>query len=85
MYKAKFGLSKNKGIHILSLPLIAAELSILVPVKEIEDKEDWGRLVGLASPCRGVEALWEADGHLKAGSVGASSSVPQVDLPKYVL
>lgn len=40
MYKAKFGLSKNKGIHILSLPLIAAELSILVPVKEIEDKED---------------------------------------------
>lgn len=42
MYKAKFGLSKDKGIHILSLPLIAAELSILVPVKEI-DRDGWGR------------------------------------------
>lgn len=39
MDKAKFGLSKNKGIHILSSALVAAELSILVPVKEIEDQE----------------------------------------------
>lgn len=37
--KAKSGFSKNKGINILSLALVAAELSILVPVKEIEDKE----------------------------------------------
>lgn len=37
--EAKSDLSKNKGIHILSLALVATELSILVPVKEIEDKE----------------------------------------------
>lgn len=87
MDKAKSGLSKNKGIHILSLALVAAELSILVPVKEIEDKEGWGRLIGLARPCRGVDALGEEGGHVKAGraqrSVGASS-VPQADLPMYV-
>lgn len=55
-----------------------------MPVEEIEDKEGRERLVGLARPWRGVEALGEADGHMKAGraqsDVGASS-VPQVDLP----
>lgn len=88
MDRAKFGHSRNKRIHTLSLGLTAAELSILVPVKDVEDKKGWGRLVGLARPCRGLEALREAVGHVKAGRaqrrVGASP-VPQAGLPRYVL
>ena len=47
--------------------------------------------MGLARPCRGVEALGEADGHVEkrtgraqrdVGSVSGSFSVPQIDLPR---
>lgn len=89
--KTGFGRSRNKdtGTHILSLPLMAAELSILVPVKEIQDKEGCERLVGLFRPCRGVEALGGADGHVEkwagraqrdVGAVSESFSFPQTDL-----
>lgn len=39
MDKAKFGRSRSKVIHTLSLPLIAAELGVLVAVKDIEGEE----------------------------------------------
>lgn len=45
-------------------------------------------LVGLARPWGEVEALGEADGQVKPGRAqrdGRASSVPQVDLPRYVI